>query len=124
MPETPREAFAGLNAVEEAEARAYRRGAKAAELEAKLTTHFAEDDRRFGELQKGQERIETKVYELGGKINKVSDKIEQKDAAQKAVTEATKEAAERGLTTRTFVIGLVAAIGSLAGLLALVGAHF
>ena len=121
MPETPKESFVGLNAVEEAEARAFRRGAKQAELEGTLKNHFAEDDRRFAELQRGQEHIGTEVTEVKETLQEVREQMKRKDVVAETLARATKDAAEKSVSTRTFIVTMVGAVGALSGLLGATG---
>ncbi len=127
-PEDPTEVFRNISAVEEAEHRAFKRGQAQASLDAKLERHFDEDNRRFGEIKTEQEhttnvlgRVVEKVDDLGSEIKTAAAVTTARATDAKNAAAEAKNAAEKQLSTRTFIVGLIGTIAAILTALAASG---
>lgn len=115
------EVFRNISAVEEAEHRAYRRGRDQAELTSKLETHFRDDDRRFEEIKTSQDATTDAVKTVGTNVATLGQKVDTAAAVTAARAQDAKLAAESQVSTRTFLIGLLGAVGTVVAALAATG---
>lgn len=95
-----------LNAVEEAEHRAFKRGQQAAELKGQLETHFKDDDRRFGEIKTEQSQTTQTLKTVVVKVDNLGQKVDTAAAITAARAEDARKAADNAISGRQFFLGL------------------
>lgn len=117
MPTDPSEALRNVGAMEGAEDRAFRRGQAAAQMKGQLEAHEARLNRINGSI----DRAARSQAELASEVSSLRASIEKSAAIATARAEDVKLAAEKQVSTRTFVFGLVGAVTAIGTLLAATG---
>lgn len=117
VPTDPSEALRNVGAMEGAEDRAFRRGQAAAQMKGQLEAHEARLNRINGSI----DRSARSQAELASEVSSLRASIEKSAAIATARAEDVKLAAEKQVSTRTFVFGLVGAVTAIGTLLAATG---
>jgi chromosome segregation ATPase len=116
-PDKSSEVMRNLSAVEAAEERAYQRGQATAKLKAQVESH----ERRLSAVNGSIERNANEMHNLAGTVSKLGEDFRQSVAITADRAQAAREAAERQVSTRTFILGLIGAVVAIGGLLAATG---
>jgi predicted nucleic acid-binding Zn-ribbon protein len=103
--EDPAAPLRNLSALEEAEERAFRRGQESAALKAKVESH----EKRLNALNGSIDRSTAALRQLEKTVDKIGEQVRGSAAVTATRAEDAKAAAEKGLSTRTFVFSLLAA---------------
>lgn len=107
----------GLNAVEAAEQRAFERGRESAQLKAQVQSHERRLDAINGSIDRGAKAQE----HTASKLRDLTATVERTAAIALARGEDAKLAAEKQVTKREFVLGLISAVAIISGVLAQTG---
>lgn len=113
----PSDAFQGLNAIEAAEQRAFERGQNSARLKAEVEAH----ERRLNMINGSIARHAQATENLAATVNNLSADFRQSIAVAQARAKDAAEAAERQVSTRTFLVGLIGAVAAVGLLLVAFG---
>lgn len=115
------EALRNVGALEAAEQRAFERGQQSAKLKAQVDSH----ERRLNAINGSISRHADEARNLAETVTKLGEDFRTSVAVATAraveAKEAAKEAAERQVSTRTFVFGLLGAVAAISSVLAATG---
>lgn len=111
------EALRNISALETAEDRAFQRGQAAAKMKGQLESH----EKRLNAINGSIERSASAQERTSERLESLRAAFEQNIAIAQARAEDAKQAAERQVSTRTFLLGLVGAVVAIGTLLAATG---
>lgn len=112
-----REVLRGLTAVEEAEQRAFQRGQATAKMKGQLDSHEQRLNAINGSIERGAKAQE----ETNERLKALKAAFETSIAIATARAEDAKTAAEKQVSTRGYVLGLIGAVLAIGTLLAATG---
>lgn len=118
-PEHPdhSEALRNVGALEDAEDRAFQRGQAAAKMKGQLESH----EKRLNAINGSIERSTRAQERTNERLDALKNAFEQSIAIASARAEDAKTTAEKQVSTRTFVLGLLGAVAAIGTLLAATG---
>jgi len=98
---------------------AFQRGRETAMIEARLNGHDARLDAINGSI----DRTGNELRSVGEKLSRLDDAFRQSVAVAAARADDAKKDAEKQVSTRTFILGLIGAVAAI-GLLLVSAGHF
>jgi HKD family nuclease len=111
------EALRSVSALEAVEDRAFQRGQESAQMKGQLASH----ERRLDAINGSIDRSAKAQERMGERLDALKAAFEQNIAIAQARAEDAKQAAERQVSTRTFLLGLAGAVAAIGTLLAATG---
>jgi hypothetical protein len=94
------------------EQRRLREAEERGQFREKLAQHFHEDDRRFRELGAAVGETKQATQETGKEVRGLVERLDKREALVSGAAEATAALAEKSLSRREFMVGLMASVAA------------